>query len=117
MNLYSRYMHIHHSGFNVLFSGGADEFLASNGGYSELIPAFVEVLSTLQQPVPYPPDPKVYEGHYTGGNIDIVIETFNKQLVMRQSVSPIAPNTTAPLAYREPLNLQVSIFIVNDIMK
>lgn len=89
---------------NVLFSGGADEFGVSNEAYDVLIPAIVEVLMTVQSPYPYPPDPEVYEGQYTieNANITVTITTHENQLLMTGLYNVY-------LAYREPLNFQVSL--------
>ena len=95
---------IHVLGLNVLFSGAADEFTVSNEAYDVLIPAVVETLMTVQQPYPYPPDPEIYEGHYTiveNAKINVSISTFQNQLLMTGLYSVF-------LAYREPLHFQVS---------
>ncbi len=91
------------AGFNVLFSGAAAEFNVSNEAYDVLIPAMVEVLMTVQQPYPYPPDPEVYVGLYTieDAKINVSISTFQNQLLMIGLYNVY-------LAYREPLNFQVS---------
>ena len=89
---------------NVLFSGDADEFSVSNEAYDVLIPAIEAVLMTVQSPYPYPPDPEVYEGLYRfeTSNINISISTNDNQLLMTGLYNVY-------LAYREPLNLQVSL--------
>ena len=95
----------HDVGLNVLFSGGADEFGVSNEAYDVLIPAIVETLVTVQSPYPYPPDPEVYEGQFSieNANINITISTYQNQLLMTGLYNVY-------LAYREPLNFQVSIW-------
>ena len=97
---------MHNAGLNVLFSGGADEFNISNEAYDVLIPAVTEILMTVQSPYPYPPDPEVYEGLYTYiynfGQINISISIHQNQLLMTGFYNVY-------LAYREPLNLQVSL--------
>ena len=87
-----------------MFSGAANEFNVSNEAYDVLIPAMVEALMTVQQPYPYPPDPEVYEGVYTIENakINVSISTLQNQLLMLGLYNVY-------LAYREPLNFQVSI--------
>ena len=86
-----------------MFSGAADEFNVSNEAYNVFIPAMVETLMTVQSPYPYPPDPEVYEGLYTIENakINVSISTFQNQLLMIGLYNVY-------LAYREPLNFQVS---------
>lgn len=98
---------------NILFSGAIDTFNASNEAYHVLIPAIVEALTTVQTPIPYPPDPQTYEGVYSLGiaglpNVQII--TYQNQLVMTGIVNVF-------LAYREPLNLQVSpkVITLHDI--
>jgi hypothetical protein len=72
------------AGFNVLSSGAAAEFNVSNEACDILIPAVGEILMTLRQPYPYPPDPEVYVGLYTieDAKINVSISTFQNQLVM-----------------------------------
>lgn len=102
-----------YTGLNILFSGAIDVFNASNEAYHVLIPAIVEALTTVQTPNPYPPDPQTYEGVYSLGvagvpNAQII--TYQNQLVMTGIVNVF-------LAYREPLNLQVSpkVITLHDI--
>ena len=87
-----------------MFSGAASEFDVSNEAYDVLIPAIVETLMTVQQPYPDPPDPAVYEGTYTIENskIKVSIVTFQNQFLMLGLYNVY-------LAYREPLNFQVSL--------
>jgi hypothetical protein len=95
-NIFARYCG---AGFNVLFSGAAAEFNVSNEAYDVLIPAVVETLMTLQQPyVPYPPDPEVYVGLYIIEDVKINVSISTFQMY----------NDIVYLAYRVPLNFQVS---------
>ena len=105
-------MFVNVAGVNILFSGAAGEFNVSNEAYGVLIPALVEALTTVQTPYPYPPDPEVYEGVYTTeipGQPNFTITTYQNQLLMK---SPL--NTF--LAYREPLNLQVSLYYLRGLL-
>ena len=102
------------TGLNILFSGVADAFSVSDKAYGVLLPAVVEALTTVQTSYPYPPDPQVYEGVYsTGipGQKNCSISTYQNQLFL---TGPFIGNTF--LAYREPLNLQVSLYCLYIIM-
>lgn len=91
-------------GVSVLMSGAADEFKVGQIGYNLFIPAFVEALTKLQQPFPYPPTPSIYEGTYSLGlpNVpNITIATYDKQLVVN------ILGTGYYLAYRDKLLLQI----------
>ena len=85
-------------------SGAADEFSIAQTAYSLFIPAFVDALSPLQQPYPYPPTPSIFEGTYSLGipnTPNVTVQTFDKQLIAHIF------GFGYYLAYRDKLLLQV----------
>ena len=90
------------TGINALFSGGFNEESFTVEAYKSLLPVLVSYLNMHQPPVPYPPNPELYEGDYTAGGIPATISSIQGQMLLRLQTTGLL------LSYHSPQKMTVS---------